>query len=695
MSDSNPLFQKEGMPMFRRITAAHVEPAARDALSRAYALLEESEQLVEATWDRTIGALDRISDIIERVWTPVGHLMAVRNSPELRTAFETVEPEIIAFGLRVAQSEPFYRALLALKDTREFAAQPEVRRRIVDARLRDAKLGGIGLSGEARERFNTVVGELSTLQTRFSNHVLDATREFSLDLTTLDEAAGLPLSLRNITAQTYNAAHPGAETPATAEDGPWRITLDPPVVRPFLEYAERRDLRETVWRAFNRRASAEPYDNSPLIDRILSLRRDMAQMLGFSTYAELSLASKMADVAAVDRMHERLLAAAWTVGVAELDELRTYSERQGQSSELEHWDLPYYRRMLRDERFAFSYEDLKPYFPMPRVLEGLFELVGRIFDVKVVPADGEAQTWNDDVRFFSVLDSTGKRIAAFFLDAYSRPAEKRGGAWMSECQQRWFDEAGGMQRIPVAHLVCNGSPPVGGQPSLMGFEEVETLFHEFGHGLQHMLTTVDQPGAAGIANVEWDAVELPSQFMENWCYDYRTVMQMARHVETGEQLPDDLFEKLCASRTYAAATFLLRQLLLGMIDIELHHRYEPGGARTSSDVLRLIADRTSPLAPDPGDSTLCSFSHIFAGGYAAGYYSYKWAEVLSADAFEAFEEAGLDNLDAVAAVGRRFRDTVLALGGSRDPMRVFEDFRGRPPEPDALLRSYGLITSAA
>lgn len=692
-SSTNPLVGYPGLPPFARITAADVAPAVHEALAQAHALLEAAEAAADATWDATIGQLERIGDTLERVWSPVGHLMSVRNSPELRAAYEAMEPLVVTFSLRVAQSEPLYRGLKELAGSPDFSALAETERRIVTARLRDAELGGIGLDGARRERFNEIVAELSALQTRYSNNVLDSTRAFWLDVSG-DQAAGLPDSLRALLAQSYNAAHPEAAV-ATAAAGPYRVTLDPPVVRPFLEYADSRALRETVWRAHNRRAADGETDNSPLLDQILGLRAEMAKLLGFETFADLSLASKMADVAGVDAMHRRLLGASRGPGERELAEIAAFAHDAGQAAALELWDVAYWRRRLREDRFAFSNEQLKPYFAMPRVLAGLFALLERLFEVRVVAADGEADVWNPDVRFFNVHNSAGEPIAAFFLDAYSRPAEKRGGAWMSEAQQRWWSPQRGIKRLPVAYLICNGTPPVDGGPSLMSFEEVETLFHEFGHGLQHMLTTVDLPGAAGIANVEWDAVELPSQFMENWCYDERTLLGMAVHWQTGEVLPRDLFDKLNASRTFHAASFLLRQLNLGMVDIELHHRYVPGQGRTPLDVFHEVSRQTSVMPPPVDDGTLCSFSHIFAGGYAAGYYSYKWAEVLSADAFEAFEEVGLQNEAEVAAVGRRFRDTVLAMGGSRAPMDVFADFRGRPPEPDALLRSYGLVARDA
>ena len=378
----------------------------------------------------------------------------------------------------------------------------------------------------------------------------------------------------------------------------------------------------------------------------------------------------------------------------DLEDLRAFARERGaaEADDLALWDVAYWAERLREQRYAYSEEELRPYFPMPRVLEGLFGLAERLFGVRIHAADGEAPVWHEDVRFFRVSDASGAPLAAFYLDAYSRPAEKRGGAWMDECvgRSRALAPEGEAVRLPVAYLVCNQTPPVGDAPSLMSFDEVLTLFHEFGHGLQHMLTQVDYGLVAGIRNIEWDAVEVPSQFMENWCYQRETLRGISRHVETGEALPDALFEKITAARTYRAGSGMLRQLYFAMTDLALHSDYVPGPGRSAFEVQRRVAERTTVLPPLPEDRFLCAFSHIFAGGYAAGYYSYKWAEVLSADAFGAFEEAGLDDARALHETGRRFRETILAQGGSRPPMEVFVDFRGREPRTGALLRHSGL-----
>ncbi len=608
------------------------------------------------------------------------------------TAYETVQPDVVRAFSRLGQSRPLYEAAKALRDSAEWAALDEAQHRIVDKMILDAELSGVGLDDGARDRFNAIQQELAELSTKFSNHVLDATKAFALTLRDPAEVDGLGESLRE---QAAHAAAEAGEAGATADDGPWRITLDHPSFVPFLQHARRRDLRETLYRAYVTRASEGELDNSPLIARILALRQEKAGLLGYPDFAGLSLASKMAEnVEQVEALLEQLRAKAFPAAQRDQQELVEHAKRAGQDEVL-HWDVAFWTERVREERFGLSDEVLRPYFPLPRVLEGLFALAHRLFGLTIVAADGEAPVWHQDVRFFRVLGENGEPRAAFYLDPYSRPAEKRGGAWMDDVlgRSRLFAAPGEDVRLPVAQLVCNGTPPVGTRPSLMSFREVETVFHEFGHGLQHMLTTVDHDGAAGIEGVEWDAVELPSQFMENWCYHEPTLMGLSGHWKTGEPLPKALFDQLVAARTFRAGSDTLRQLYFGITDLELHHGYNPARDGDAFAVMRRVAAKTTVLSPLPEDRFLCAFSHIFAGGYAAGYYSYKWAEVLSADAFAAFEEAGLSNDDAVRDTGRRFRDTVLSLGGGRHPMQVFEAFRGRPPSPNALLRHTGLLTT--
>ncbi len=696
--ETNPLLDPSELPRFDSIRPEHVEPAVRAVLAETEASLVELEASGSPTWDGLVVPLERLGDRLHRIWGVVGHLMGVRNADALRAAHEAVQPEVIRCSMRISQSSPVYELLCTLRDSPAHSALDGAQQRIIDSLLREAKLSGVGLEGDAKERFNKNALELAELATRFSNHVLDSTKAFGLVLTETDEVRGLPKSLLERAAEAQRNSDLSGETAASAENGPWRITLDGPSYIPFMQYSPHRHLRERVFRAYLQRASEGELDNAPLIARILRLRQAQAELLGFRTYAELSLASKMApDVESVDRLLGELRDASWEPAQREIADLREAARAAGASEadSFARWDTTYWAERLREQRFAYSDEDLRPYFPLPRVLDGLFDLTQRLFGVSIVAADGEAPIWHDDVRFFRIRDESGEDIAAFYLDPYSRPAEKRGGAWMDECLGRTrFLRRDGRLQLPVAYLVCNGSAPVGERPSLMTFAEVTTLFHEFGHGLQHMLTRVDYGLASGIRNIEWDAVELPSQFMENWCYHKPTLIGLTAHVDTGEPLPDELFEKLLAARNHMAASQMLRQLSFARLDLELHHRYDPD-RESAFELQRRIAGETEILPMLPEDRFLCGFEHIFAGGYSAGYYSYKWAEVLSADAFSAFEEAGLEHPEALRETGRRFRDTVLALGGSVSPAEVFVSFRGRDPDTEPLLRHSGLLPARA
>jgi len=692
----NPLLIGKGLPPFAAITPELVVPAMTQLLAELNSELSKLEATVTPTWSDLVEPLDRLGERLNWSWGIVGHLMGVKNSPELREAYETVEPQVIEFSNKFSQSQPLYKAFKALRESDTWETLEPAQQRIVETAIRDAELSGVGLTGEKKERFNAIQLELGELSTKFSNNVLDATKAFSLTLTSKDEVDGLPQSLLSLAAQS---ARDAGEENATAENGPWRITLDFPSFGPFMQHSTRRDLREKLYKANISRASSGDLDNTPLVERILQLRQEKAQLLGFNSFAEVSLASKMApNVEAVEALLEELRGASYDAAVKDLEALKAFAAAKGaeEANDLKHWDISFWAERQREEKFAFSAEELRPYFPLPQVLDGLFGLVKRLFGVTVTAADGQAPVWHEDVRYFQIADETGAPIAYFYLDPYSRPAEKRGGAWMNDCIGRAkITEAGQVTtRLPVAYLVCNQSPPVDGKPSLMTFYEVETLFHEFGHGLHHMLTLVDYPGAAGINNVEWDAVELPSQFMENWCYDYPTLMGMAKHYETSEPLPEHYYHKLLAARNYMRGHAMLRQLHFGALDLELHHRYQPGGKETVKDVRNRLAKTTTVLPPLPEDAFLCAFGHIFAGGYAAGYYSYHWAEVLSSDAFAAFEEAGLEDPDAIASTGKLYRDTVLGLGGSLPPMEVFKAFRGREPSTEPLLRHSGLLKAS-
>jgi oligopeptidase A len=692
LSAQLPLLAGQGLPRFEAITPEQVEqgiPALLDTLNHELTALETrlERRLSEAhplTWDELMSPLHQLGERLRWSWGVVSHLNGVCNTPELRAAHQQQQGAVVQFGNRAGQSRPIYRALEALQESA--ASLDGTQLRILQAELRDMRLRGVGLEGAEQEAFNAASAQLAELATAYSNHVLDATNGWSLTLSSEADLAGLPASLRELLAQ---AARDAGETG-------WRLGLDMPRVVPFLKYSRRRDLREQVYRAQVSRASTGELDNHPLIEQILQLKLEQAQRLGYANWAEVSLASKMAgSVAEVEALLDDLRAAAYPAAQQELEALAACAARHGaaEAADLKPWDVSYWAEVLRQESFDLDSEALRPWFSLEQVLQGLFGLCQRLFAIRIVAADGEAPIWHSDVRYFRVLDgASGQALAGFYLDPFSRPGSKRGGAWMDECLGRSRNQAGEAVQ-PVAYLICNQSPPVGDTPSLMTFDEVETLFHEFGHGLQHMLTTVERPQAAGINNVEWDAVELPSQFMENWCYDRATLMGMARHWQTGEPLPESEFQKLLAARTFMGGSATLRQVHFALTDLRLHSQWTPNCGQSPEQLRRAIAHTTTVLEPIPEDAFLCAFSHIFAGGYSAGYYSYKWAEVLSADAFSAFEEVGLEQEEEIVATGRRFRDTVLSLGGSRSPAEVFEAFRGRQPSSEALIRHSGLVAA--
>lgn len=687
------LLEQTGLPKFDEIETPGVKPAVLDVLANLDTDFASLETKLDAMREKgttplyadVMEELEKVEAPIEYAWGVVSHLMGVKNSDGLRDAHSEMQPAVVQTTQKLSQSKAIYSAVEAISAGGDDKLD-EAQQRIVASSLQSMQLSGVGLEGEAKEKFNANQMKLAELSTTYSNHLLDATKAYSMKLTDPAQVEGLPPSALALLAS--RAAEDGAEG-ATAEAGPWKLGLDMPSYLPAMKMLKDRSVREELYRAFVTRAGEE---NTPLLTQILGLKKQQAELLGFGSYAEMSMARKMAeDVEAVDELTAMLLAKALPAAERELAELTAFARKGGFEEEsLALWDVPFWSERLSEETFGFEEEELRPYFALPNVLDGLFGVCNRLFGVDIVEASGEAPKWHPDVQFFKILDAGSKEhIASFYLDPYARPEDKRGGAWMGVC----LGKSGVLDRKPVAYLTCNGSPPVEGKPSLMTFSEVTTLFHETGHGLQHMLTTVPHAPAAGISGVEWDAVELPSQFMENWCYDEATVYGsgLAKHYETGEPLPRELFKKLCEQKTFQAGMVMSRQLYFGALDMELHHRYDPADAtQTPFDVQRRLAATMTVLPPLEEDRFLCSFGHIFAGGYAAGYYSYKWAEVLSADAFAAFEEVGLDNEEEVRAVGRRFRDTVLSLGGGQHPSKVFRAFRGRDPSPEALLKHNGL-----
>jgi oligopeptidase A len=685
--NNNSLLIGEGLPPFHKIRTDQIVLAITELLENLDTQLTNLETNVTPTWEGLVEPLTEIEERLRWSWGIVEHLMSVKNSQELRKAYEKSQPYVVHFINKINQSQFLYKAFKALQNSEGWNTLGSAQKRIVETAIREAELAGVGLEGENRERFNQIQLELAELSTKFSNNVFDATKAFRLKLKTKKEVDGLPASLLNLAAQT---ARSEGEENATPETGPWVITLDYPSYVPFLKKSSKRDLREKVYKAFLTRASKGNLDNNPLIEQILELRREKAQLLGYNTYAEISLARKMApDVETVEKLLEELRQVSYKAAVQDLKTLKTFA----QTDNLKHWDISFWAEKQREMKFDFTAEELRPYFPFPQVLEGLFTLAQRLFQVTITPADGQASVWHKEVRYFQVSNESGETIAYFYLDPYSRPLEKREGAWMNNCISRAKIKTDGRfyTRLPIAYLICNQTPPVGKEPSLMTFDEVTILFHEFGHGLQHMLTQVDYPGASGINNIEWDAVELPSQFMENWCYDRHTLFDLAKHYKTGETLPEHYYQKLVAARNHMSGLSMLRQLHFSFLDLELHYRYNHHKKETPSQVCDRISQKTMVMNPLPEDSFLCTFCHIFSGSYAAGYYSYKWAEILSADAFAAFEEVGLENYQAIVKVGQKFRDTVLALGGSVHPMEVFKTFRGRNSKTESLLKHRGLL----
>jgi oligopeptidase A len=684
---NNPFYKIPYHPEFGRMTPEAAESALDTLLREAADTVDALEKSFEPTWEGLISPLHDAQRHLYDAWNLLNHLLAVMNSDGWRRVQERMQPEVIRFSQRVGQSRKFYEGCLALRERSDALLNP-CRERILDKMIRAAEHAGVALAPEQQQHFNQIETELERLSTKFSNNLLDSRKAFSLTLTTREEAEGMPCDLRAITAEAARAD--GAQS-ATAEDGPWKITLDYAVYGPFMKHSRNRAAREILYRKYVTLASEGGTDNRPLIESILALKQQKAALLGYRNAAELSLSRKMApDVASVYRLFDELAAASRPAFAREQSALLEFAGANGCSeSELAPWELAFWAEREREQLYDYSEEQLSRYFQFPKVLQGMFALVERIFAIRIEEHSDEVQSWHADVRFFRVRHCDGTPLACFYLDPYSRPETKRGGAWMNEFRTRERLSDGALQ-LPMAVMCCNQSVPVAGRPALMRMQEVVTLFHEFGHALQHMLTEIDDPQASGINGVEWDAVEIASQFMENWCYDRKTLQAISEHVETGDALPDALFEKIVASRNFRAANAMMRQLFLGATDMDLYARFPSAGWQTPDDVKRdNAAQYMFPMVAE--DRSLCSFAHIFGGGYSAGYYSYKWSEVLSADCFAAFEEAGLENDDAMRETGLRLRATLMGLGGSAPPMEVFRAFRGREPGTEALLRHCGLV----
>lgn len=677
---SNPLLETHKLPPFADIRAEHVEPALEILLNEsreAIDLLAQQAAATPPTWDNFSAPFEAVNDRLTQAWSPISHLNGTMNSPELREAYQACLEKLSAFGTWIGQHEGLFHGWKALKEGPAWASLDAAQRRTVENALRDFRLAGVDLPTDQKARYGEIQSRLSLLSNQYSNNVLDGTQAWHKDIDSLDALAGVPESALDTLKATAEAKGvPG-----------YRITLDFPSFFPVVSYADSRELRREVYTAFSTRASDQSadtgkFDNAAILEEILSLRSDIAQLLGFATYADYSLATKMAESPEqVLEFLNDLARRALPQAKEEFAELSTYAHDELGLEVLEPWDVAYASEKLREARHAISQEQLRPYFPAPRVIDGLFQVVERLYGVRC-EEDTEATRYHPDVQYFQITEN-GQPIAGFYLDLYAREG-KRGGAWMADCRVRRQTKQG--LQLPVAFLTCNFTAPVGGRPALLTHDEVTTLFHEFGHGLHHMLTKQHIADISGINGVAWDAVELPSQFMENYCWEREGLDLLAKHVDTGEPLPFDLLERLQAAKNFQSAMGMMRQIELSLFDLRLHHELS---APSASDVQALLNDVRAAVSVLPNASFnrfQNSFGHIFAGGYAAGYYSYKWAEVLSADAWSAFEEAGIFDPET----GQRFRREILEQGGARDAADLFVAFRGREPSVEPLLRHCGI-----
>jgi oligopeptidase A len=668
----NPLLAHEPLPPFTQIRPEHVEPAVREMLAAGRARIGELAAVDEPTFAAVVEPIEELHHRLSRTWSPVSHLNAVVNSEALRVSYNACLPLLSAYQTDLAQSEPLYRAYQSIVE-REGPSLGAVERRVVEQALRDFRLAGVGLGEERKRRFKTVMLELAQLQAKFEENVLDATNAWSHHVTDETELRGLNEAI--VSAALRRAKERGLTG--------WVLSLDQPTYVSVVTDAESEPLRRAFYEAWTTRASdcgpsEGKWDNTPVMENILRLRHEAARILEFPNYAQYALATRMArSVDEVLAFLEELAQSARGAARKEFEELEAFAGRK-----LNAWDVGFYAEALQRSRYSISQDELRPYFPLPRVLAGLFEVAERLFDVRIREND-DVPRWHPDVRFFRIETAAGAPIGASYLDAYARP-NKRSGAWMDECVGRKQLASG--KALPVAYLVCNFLPPGENRPALLTHDDVITMFHEFGHGLHHLLTRVNYPSLAGINGVAWDAVELPSQFLENYAWHPDVLRRISSHVDTGAALPEELQSQLMATRSFHAGLQMMRQLEFALFDFRLHAGYDPArGARVAevlADVRREVA-----VVPVPDWNRFAnSFGHIFAGGYAAGYYSYKWAEVLAADAFAAFEETGVFD----PGTARRFLDSILVRGGSRDPLDAFIEFRGRSPDVRALLKQHGI-----
>ena len=675
----NPLLSFTGLPPFSQIKPEHVEPAISKILADNRAQLAELlDSNSRYSWESLVTPIEDMMDRLSAVWSPVSHMNSVVNSDELRDAYNTCLEQLSEYYTELGQNKKLFQAYRQIAEGGAYKNLNQVQKKVIENELRDFRLSGIDLSDKDQKRYREIMQSLSKLTSKFGENVLDATQDWSKHITNADELSGLPESALALTRQQAENA---------GLDG-YLLNLEFPSYFPVITYADNRELRYEMYQAYVTRASDEgpsagKWDNTPVMEDILALRHELAQLLGFNNYAERSIATKMA--ATTDQVVNFLQALAdrsLPIAKKELQQVRDFAREHYDQPQIEAWDLAYYSEKLRQSQYNISQEELKPYFPATRVIEGMFAVVGKLYGITIKEKTG-VEVWHDDVCFYEIFDADNKLRGQFYLDLYAR-ANKRGGAWMDECISRKLRD--GQVQTPVAYLTCNFTPPIGDDPALLTHNEVETLFHEFGHGLHHMLTQIDYTSVSGISGVAWDAVELPSQFMENWCWEKEALDLFARHYKTGDAIPDELYQRMKDARNFQSAMQMVRQLEFSLFDFRLHMEYKPEKGAQVYQLLDEVRKQVSVMQPPSFNRFPHSFSHIFAGGYAAGYYSYKWAEVLSADAFSAFEESHIFD----PQTGQRFLQSILEQGGSREPMELFIEFRGREPSIDALLRHSGL-----
>ncbi len=676
---NNPLLENTTLPQFSRIKPEHIEPAIDNFLAEARNTIEQLLRAsTEYTWENLIEPIDNIEDKLNKAWSPVSHMNAVMNTDELREAYNACLPKLSEYSTEMGQNKALFNAYQQLSNSEQFSSLDTAQQKIINNALRDFRLSGIDLNKEKQQRYKTISQKLSLLSSNYEENLLDATNAWNKLIIDKELLAGLPKTAITLAKQT-----------AESQDKQgWMITLQFPSYMAVMTYADNRELRKEHYTAFATRASdqgpnAGEWDNSQIMEQTLALRHEKAQLLGFNNYAEYSLATKMAEKPEdVTGFLEDLADKSWRHARKDLAELKQFAKEHYGINHLQAWDMGYFSEKMRQHYYQLSQEQVKVYFPVTRVIPGLFSVVEKLYGLKITEIM-DFDSWHPDVRLFQISDENNNLRGQFYLDLYAR-SKKRGGAWMDHCVGR--KKTGDTIQTPVAYLTCNFTPPIGDDPALLTHDEVLTLFHEFGHGLQHMLTQIDHLSVSGINGVEWDAVELPSQFMENWCWEKQALELISGHYETGEKLPEDLFQKMLAAKNFQAGMLMVRQLEFSLFDFRIHQQYNPNKGGQIYKTLNQIREQVAVIHPPKFNRFAHSFSHIFAGGYAAGYYSYKWAEVLSSDAYSLFEEKGIFD----QTTGKSFLHHILEKGGSQDAMQLFIAFRGREPNIDALLRHNGI-----